>query len=70
MLSADVAPVPNREAQTASPSPQQHTRLGLRSFQSITDDPGLAFAPGSRYRMPEERKPVHMPGVSLIVPIE
>src|SRR4051794_4007788 len=70
MLSAEVAPVPNREAQTASASPKQHASLGLRSFQSTTDDSGLAFAPGSRYRTPEERKPVHMPGVSLIVPIE
>ena len=69
LMGPDVAPVPNREAQTATASPEQRVSFGLKVFQSPSDNSGLAFAPGSRYSSLEERKPVHTPGVNVVVPI-
>jgi len=64
----DPAPTPNKDMQVAAPS-SQHANVEFRNFQRSPADAGVAFAPGSRFRTPEERKPIQTPGVSVTVPI-
>ena len=65
----DVAPTPNPDARLRSDA-QEHASVELRMFQRPSTDFGQAFTPGSRFRTPEERRPLQTPGISLTVPIE
>jgi hypothetical protein len=66
----DAAPTPDRDARGDSTPDTQHAGVELRVFRPAQGDTGLAFSPGSRFRTPEERKPMQTPGVSFTVPLE
>jgi hypothetical protein len=66
----DMAPTPDRDARTGDGPEAQHTSVEIKLFRSPQGDTGMAFSPGSRFRTPEDRKPIQTPGVSFTVPIE
>jgi hypothetical protein len=66
----DLAPTPDRDARSDLRAPSQRAGVELKVFRPPSYDAGLAFTPGSRFRSPEERKPMQTPGVSFTVPIE
>jgi len=66
----DVAPTPNADARFTSDGPTQQASVELKMFQRIPTDNGVAFTPGSRFRTPEERKPIQTPGISVTVPLQ
>ncbi|HVY16159.1 MAG TPA: hypothetical protein VHB27_13120 [Rhodopila sp.] len=63
-----VAPVPDADL-TAPSSLASGPTVALKFYRAPTFDPGYGFAPGSRYRSPEDRKPIQTPGFSVSVPI-
>ena len=67
---AEAAPVPDREISAGIASAADTASVELRDFQSPASQPGLGFTPGSRFRTPQERKPVQTPGVSISVPLQ
>jgi hypothetical protein len=66
----DIAPTPDRDARTGLLPEAQRAGVELKVFNAPSYDAGMAFGPGSRFRTPEERKPLQTPGVSFTVPIE
>lgn len=66
----DLAPTPNPDVRIEAQPAAQHASVELKMFHRLPADTGVAFAPGSRFRTPEERKPIQTPGVSVTVPIE
>ncbi len=66
----DAAPTPDRDAKTGLPPPSEHAAVELKVFRATPYDAGVAFTPGSRFRTPEERKPIQTPGVSFSFPLE
>ncbi len=66
----DLAPTPNPDLRVAPSFEAQHASVELKMFQRLPGDTGVAFAPGSRFRTPEERKPIQTPGIRVTVPIE
>lgn len=67
---ARAAPVPDPDAIFGLPAETQQTSVEIRNFQPPSYTPGMAFTPGSRFRTPEERRPIQTPGLSLVVPLE
>jgi hypothetical protein len=67
--SATAAPVPDNDFTPPPSAANAGPTVGLKFFRSQTFDPGLGFAPGSRYRSSEDRKPVQTPGISVSVPL-
>ncbi len=64
------APIPDSDFQ-APPAPAEGgPSIGLKFYRAETYDPGLGFAPGSRYRTLEDRKPIQTPGFSISVPLK
>jgi hypothetical protein len=44
--------------------------VSLKLYRARPYDPGLGFAPGSRYQSTEDRKPIQTPGLSFSVPLQ
>lgn len=65
----DTAPVPNVYAQAPSTPTEEAPRFDVRFYRARPYEPGLGFAPGSRYQDSEERKPIQTPGISISVPL-
>ncbi|HVZ09417.1 hypothetical protein [Rhodopila sp.] len=62
--------MPDRDISPGAADAIQRVSVGVKVFHAPTDDSGLAFAPGSRFHTPEERKPIQTPGLSVTVPIQ
>ncbi len=66
---SDAAPVPNLDAQNPATASQAQTNVQVQFYRSQPYQAGVGFAPGSRYRTPEDRKPIQTPGLSVSVPL-
>lgn len=66
----DVAPVPNFNAEAPVTPTSDKVSVNVRQFHATMYDPGLGFAPGSRYQSAEDRKPMQPPGISVNVPLQ
>jgi hypothetical protein len=67
---AEVAPTPNVDARAPVAPASASPTFDVRLFRASPYDPGMGFAPGSRYQTSEDRKPIQTPGVSISVPLE
>jgi hypothetical protein len=67
---AEIAPVPNLDAQAPVTPASEGPRFDVRLFRARPYDPGMGFAPGSRYQTAEDRKPIQTPGFSVSVPLK
>ena len=66
----DAAPVPNIDFRGPSATAGEQPSVSLRLYRARPYDPGLGFAPGSRYQSTEDRKPIQTPGLSFSVPLK
>jgi hypothetical protein len=66
----EAAPVPDSNLRPPVSAASDDLRVGLRMYTVTLPDTSLAFAPGSRYQSYEERKPTHMPGLRVVVPLQ
>jgi len=64
------APVPNLDATAPPGAAPEATSLEVKMFRAQPYDPGLGFAPGSRYLSAEDRKIIQTPGLSINVPLK
>lgn len=67
---AEAAPVPNVNAEAPAAPASDEPSVNVKVYRATMYDPGLGFAPGSRYQSTEERKPIQTPGVSISVPLQ
>jgi hypothetical protein len=67
---AEIAPVPNLDAQAPVAPAPEGPRFDVRLFRARPYDPGMGFTPGSRYQTAEDRKPIQTPGLSVSVPLQ
>jgi hypothetical protein len=67
---ADIAPVPNIDAQAPIAAASNAPSIDVRLYRARPYDPGMGFAPGSRYQSSEDRKPIQTPGLSINVPLQ
>ncbi len=65
----EVAPVPDPDASAPISLSAEQPRVDVKLYRATPYDPGLGFAPGSRYRSSEDRKPIQTPGLSVSVPL-
>lgn len=65
-----VAPVPDPDIRVPIATVSDEPRVDLRLYRAMPYDPGMGFAPGSRYRSSEDRKPIQTPGLSISVPLK
>jgi hypothetical protein len=70
LLYGQTAPVPNPDAAAPIGPASENASLAVRLYRAQPYDPGLGFAPGSRYRSAEDRKPIQTPGLSISVPLK
>jgi hypothetical protein len=66
---AEIAPVPNADARGPVAVPSHSPSIDVRFYRADLHDPALGFAPGSRYQINEDRKPLQT-GVSVTVPLQ
>jgi hypothetical protein len=66
----DIAPVPDRDARAPLTPVSNAPTVDIRQFRNRPYDPGMGFAPGSRYQTNEDRKPIQTPGLSISVPLQ
>lgn len=64
------APIPNSDFQAPVAPPEPGPTFALKFYRMQTFDPAMGFAPGSRYRTTEDRKPIQTPGFSISVPLK
>jgi hypothetical protein len=64
------APIPDPDVRVPVAEVSEAPRVDVRLYRSTPYDPGVAFAPGSRYRSNEDRKPIQTPGLSISVPLK
>jgi hypothetical protein len=67
---AETAPIPNVDARAPVTPVSDSPTFDVRLYRARPYDPGMGFAPGSRYQTSEDRKPIQTPGVSISVPLE
>lgn len=67
--SSTAAPIPDNDFYPPQSSAKAGPTVALKFFRSQTFDPGLGFAPGSRYRSTEDRRPIQTPGITVSVPL-
>jgi hypothetical protein len=67
---AEIAPVPNFDAQAPIAAASNAPSIDVRLYRARPYDPGMGFAPGSRYQSSEDRKPIQTPGLSINVPLQ
>lgn len=66
-----VAPTPNTDLSGPNnASGNESPALSVKLYRARPYDPGLGFAPGSRYQSSEDRKPIQTPGLSFSVPLK
>lgn len=66
----EYAPVPDRDAQAPRDGDHQGTQVDLHNFRVPNFPKGLGYAPGSRYRTEEDRRPIQTPGLTVRVPLQ
>jgi hypothetical protein len=66
----ELAPVPNVDARAPALNDGDSPSVDVRFYRARPYDPGLGFAPGSRYQSTEDRKPIQTPGLSFSVPLK
>jgi hypothetical protein len=66
---ADIAPVPNIDATEPIAPASNSPSIDVKLYRARPYDPGLGFAPGSRYQTSEDRKAIQTPGISISVPL-
>jgi hypothetical protein len=66
----DIAPVPDRDVHPPLTPVSNGPSVEIRQFRNRPYDPGMGFAPGSRYQTSEDRKPIQTPGLSISVPLQ
>ncbi|HET6307987.1 MAG TPA: hypothetical protein VFG12_12415 [Rhodopila sp.] len=66
----EIAPVPDLDVHGPLIPDSTQPTVDIRQFRNRPYDPGMGFAPGSRYRSGEDRKPIQTPGVSINVPLQ
>jgi hypothetical protein len=64
------APVPNVDARAPVAPPSNAPKVDIRQFRNRPYDPGMGFAPGSRYQSSEDRRAIQTPGLSISVPLQ
>lgn len=64
------APVPDSDVDAPPAISASGPTIALKFYRAETYDPGMGFAPGSRYRTNEDRKPIQTPGFSVSVPLK
>jgi hypothetical protein len=64
------APIPDSDFHAPPAPAETGPTIGLKFYRLQNFDPGLGFAPGSRYQMSEDRKQIQTPGFSVSVPLE
>lgn len=69
-LTSEAAPVPNANAQAPNVPASDKPSIAMKLYRAQTYDPGVGFAPGSRYQTSEDRKPIQTPGFSVTVPLK
>ena len=69
---AQLAPMPNPDLQVPAGPVNSGVSITLDTTINHRDSPdrGLAFSPGSRYQIQDDKRPFALPGVSFHVPIE
>jgi hypothetical protein len=67
---AEAAPVPNVDAQAPVTPTSESPSVNMKMYRASMYDPGVGFAPGSRYQSSEDRKPIQTPGFSVDVPLK
>jgi hypothetical protein len=66
----ETAPVPNLDATAPPGTAPEAASLEVKMFRAQPYDPGLGFAPGSRYLSAEDRKVIQTPGLNINVPLK
>lgn len=66
----EVAPVPNIDAREPVAEATSSPSIDVKFYRAKPYEPGLGFAPGSRYQSSEDRKPIQTPGLSISVPLQ
>jgi hypothetical protein len=66
----DIAPVPNVDARAPIEPYSTSPTVDIRLFRARPYEPGMGFAPGSRYQTSEDRKPIQTPGLGIRVPLQ
>ncbi len=64
------APVPDDNVQGPIAEARTSPSVALRFYRAPVYAPGAAFAPGSQFQTPEDRKPIQTPGFSVSVPLK
>jgi hypothetical protein len=64
------APVPDNDLRNPVVASSDSPSFALKFYRARPYDPGMGFAPGSRYQTNEDRKPIQTPGLSVSVPLK
>ena len=67
---AETAPIPDADARAPVAPQSTSPSVDVRLYRARPYDPGLGFAPGSRYQTSEDRKPIQTPGLVISVPLQ
>jgi hypothetical protein len=67
---AEIAPVPNIDARQPFTAEPSSPGIDVKVYHAGIPDPGLGFAPGSRYQSSVDRKPIQTPGLIFTVPLQ
>ncbi|MDR3534522.1 MAG: hypothetical protein P4L90_28660 [Rhodopila sp.] len=67
---SEIAPVPDPYAEAPVAPASEDPRVDVKLYRAKPYDPGMGFAPGSRYQTSEDRKPIQTPGFSISVPLK
>lgn len=68
--SEKAAPMPNNGIAAPVAEAATGPTIALKFYHSPNYEPGMGFTPGSRYRPPEDRKPLQTPGITINVPLK
>jgi hypothetical protein len=67
---ATPAPVPDRDARPPpDPDLSLHTKVTPTDFRPPAADTDAAFPYGSRFRSPQDRRPIQIPGFTVTIPL-
>lgn len=69
-LLAEAAPVPNVDAAAPLAEASDRPSVFVKLYRNRPYEPGVGFAPGSRYQTSEDRKPIQTPGFVVSVPLK
>jgi hypothetical protein len=63
------APLPRTDNSAPPEAVAEGPSVGIKLYRNRPYDPGVGFAPGSRYQSAEDRKPIQTPGLGFRVPL-